>query len=131
MGSTVSCSAEGFSKLGLNDFLPGLLESGVNFGGALAVTGLVGDLWEASAEDAFISGLPLEVRTGASLLLFEASEVLDYEVAPFTPAGAFLGEDLGEAAYVEPKPFATFAGILPIYAPLARSILFMTGFNYL
>ena len=131
MGSTVSCSAEGFSKLGLNDFLPGLLESGVNFGGALAVTGLVGDLWEASAEDAFISGLPLEVRTGASLLLFEASEVLDYEVAPFKPAGAFLGEDLGEAAYVEPKPFATFAGILPIYAPSARSILFMTGFNYL
>jgi hypothetical protein len=146
MGSTVSCSAEGFSKLGLNDFLPGLLDSGVNFGGALgalagcAVTGLAGDLWEARAEDAvFISGLPLEFRIGTNCLLFEvalfipeAREVLDYVVeAPFILAFGFLGDPLGEAAYVDPNPFATFAGILPIYAPLARSILFIAGFNYL
>ena len=146
MGSTISCSAEGISKLGLNDFLPGLLDSGLNFGGALgalagcAVAGLAGDLWDARAEDAvFISGLPLEFLIGTNCLLFEvalfipeAREVLDYVVgAPFKLVFGFLGDPLGEAAYVDPKPFATFAGILPIYAPLARSILFIAGFNYL
>ena len=143
MGSTVSCSAEGTSKLGLNDFLPGLLDSGFIFGGALDdVVGLVGDLWEASAEDAFISGLPLEFLIGANCLFLEAplfmpeaSEVLDCVVAdvPFILGGpGFLGDIRGDAApCVDPKPLATFAGILPIYAPLARSMLFMTGFNYL